>query len=107
MKLAILKEQRSQENRVSVTPGVVKSLIAMGIEVMVEKQAGEASHFTDAEYQGVGASVVSRTDCFSQAHMLVQINPPSDQDVAQLQKDQLWVSLLYHRSNPALIESIN
>ena len=107
VKLAILKEQRSQENRVSVTPGVVKSLIAMGIEVMVEKQAGESSHFTDAEYQGVGATMVSRTDCFSQAHMLVQINPPSDQDVASLQKDQLWVSLLYHRSNPALIDSIN
>ena len=107
VKIAILKESRDGENRVSVTPTVVKSLVGMGLTCLVETGAGAASHYSDQDYINAGASVISRVDCFTSAEALVQINPPTADVVASLKSGQLWISMMYHRSNTELIESIN
>ena len=107
VKIAILKESRDGENRVSVTPTVVKSLVGMGLTCLVETGAGAASHYSDQDYINAGASVISRVDCFTSAEALVQINPPTTEVVASLKSGQLWISMMYHRSNTELIESIN
>ena len=41
MKIAVLKERRSGEKRVAVSPEVAGKLIALGFVVSVEKGAGE------------------------------------------------------------------
>lgn len=107
VKIAILKESRDGENRVSVTPTVVKSLVGMGLTCLVETGAGAASHYSDQDYINAGASVISRVDCFTSAEALVQINPPTTEVVESLKSGQLWISMMYHRSNTELIESIN
>ena len=107
VKIAILKESRAGENRVSVTPTVVKSLIGMGLTCLVESGAGVASHYSDSEYAELGASIESRTDCFAQAEALVQINPPISEDIQRLKVGQLWISMVYHRSNMDVVEAIN
>jgi NAD(P) transhydrogenase subunit alpha len=107
VKIAILKESRAGENRVSVTPTVVKSLIGMGLTCLVESGAGVASHYSDSEYAELGASIENRTDCFAQADALVQINPPISEDIQRLKAGQLWISMVYHRSNMDVVEAIN
>jgi len=107
VKIAILKEIRSGENRVSVTPTVVKSLTGMGITCLVETGAGSASHYSDDDYSASGASIKDRKECFSTADALVQINPPTSAEIDSLKSGQLWISMVYHRSNTALIESLN
>ncbi|NNN01517.1 MAG: NAD(P)(+) transhydrogenase (Re/Si-specific) subunit alpha, partial [Acidimicrobiaceae bacterium] len=50
MKIALLKESRTGETRVALTPDAVKSLVGDGWDVVVERGAGERSHFVDATY---------------------------------------------------------
>ncbi len=57
MKIAIPKEHRPGEARVAGSPDVVKKLIGLGFDVVVEKGAGERSNFTDAAFKEAGASI--------------------------------------------------
>ncbi|MFM1792181.1 MAG: hypothetical protein RLZZ252_535 [Bacteroidota bacterium] len=107
VKIAILKESRDGENRVSVTPTVVKSLVGMGLTCMVESGAGAASHYSDEDYTSAGATVQTKMECFASAEALVQINPPTVDVVKSLKSGQLWISMMYHRSNTELVESLN
>jgi NAD(P) transhydrogenase subunit alpha len=59
MKLAVPKEQLSDESRVAVSPETVKKLITLGFDIFIERGAGEAASFSDDLYQKVGASISS------------------------------------------------
>jgi NAD(P) transhydrogenase subunit alpha len=58
MKIGITKERRPSEKRVAASPETVKKLAALGIEILVEKEAGQASFFPDRFYQEAGARIV-------------------------------------------------
>ena len=45
MKVGVLKEIKTKENRVAMTPAGVEQMIAHGHTVMVETTAGEGSGF--------------------------------------------------------------
>lgn len=57
MKVAIAKERRPHETRVAATPDTVKRLIGLGVEVVVEKGAGEGASIADQAYADAGATV--------------------------------------------------
>ena len=59
MKLAIPKERREHERRVAATPDTVKKLIALGLDVVVEKDAGLLSSIPDSEYAAAGAEIAA------------------------------------------------
>ena len=49
MIIGLPKEIKDGENRVGLTPGAVKALVARGHRVLVERGAGEDSFLTDDE----------------------------------------------------------
>ena len=57
MRLAVLKERRPSETRVAATPETVKKLIALGLFVTVEADAGVLASLPDAEFVGAGATI--------------------------------------------------
>ena len=57
MKVAITKETRAHEKRVAASPETVKKMIALGLDVVIEKDAGTAAALTDAAYQAAGATI--------------------------------------------------
>jgi len=57
MKIGVVKEIKSDEYRVALTPAGARELVARGHEVVVELEAGAGSAFTDSEYVAAGASV--------------------------------------------------
>ena len=57
MKIGIPKEIKNNESRVGMTPAGVAELIRHGHDVYVQHTAGEASGFSDAAYQAVGATI--------------------------------------------------
>ncbi|MCU0539972.1 MAG: alanine dehydrogenase, partial [Desulfobacterales bacterium] len=56
MIVGVLKEIKSKENRVAMTPAGVEQLAARGHTVEIETRAGEGSGFTDAQYEKAGAT---------------------------------------------------
>ena len=59
MKVAITKETRMHEKRVAASPETVKKMIALGLEVVIEKDAGTSAAFTDAAYVAAGATIAA------------------------------------------------
>ena len=56
---AILKETALGENRVAATPKTVKELIKSGLTVRIQSEAGEASFYSNQDYEDAGAEVIS------------------------------------------------
>src|SRR5680860_329190 len=91
MILGLLKEYGT-ENRVALLPEIVKTFTDLKVVVLVEKGAGENAFAANADYEAVGAKIVSRDDVFKQAEVLLQIQPPADGDTEKIKETQVWIS---------------
>ena len=77
MKIGILREIKSSENRVILIPRDVEKLIELGHDVYVENGAGLYSSFPDTEYEAVGATVLPTSEkIFSTVEMILKVQPP-------------------------------
>ena len=93
MIIGILKET-GRENRVAVLPGEVAVLKKMGIEVLVELNAGERAFAVDRDFQAAGAVMVERKEIFSRAEMILSVNPPIEDDINSFKEGQVLCSVL-------------
>jgi H+-translocating NAD(P) transhydrogenase subunit alpha len=73
MKVGIPKEHWPGETRVAVVPAGVLTLTKAGLQVAVEADAGTAAGFLDSAYQAQGAEVLSRSDLFAAADILLTV----------------------------------
>lgn len=81
MRIGVPREA-SPETRVAITPMSLKKLAKAGIEVIVERGAGAASHFADADYEAGGAVLGSRTEAL-QADLIVSVGLPEVSELPQ------------------------
>ena len=58
MVIGVPKETHHHEHRVGLNPFAVARLIKKGHTVFVESRAGDEAHFSDKDYQEVGAQIV-------------------------------------------------
>ena len=94
--IGIPKEFAFQENRVSLTPDAVGVLICNGHDVVVEHNAGLASHFTDNDYAEAGAKIVfDKLEVFK-CPILVKSAPIVMEDLPNLQLNQFIISPIHH-----------
>jgi NAD(P) transhydrogenase subunit alpha len=107
VKIAILKETRLNENRVAVSPQVAAAWVKQGFQVSIESAAGTNSWFSDNMYAEAGAQVQTRAEALKDARVVMKINPPTPEEVAELPNGCALMSLMYHRSNAELIQSLN
>lgn len=91
MILGILKESGT-ETRVAMLPEILPGLTEQKVEILVEKSAGAKAFAPDEAYVEYGAKVVSREEIFAKADLLLQIQPPSEEDVKKLKESQVWIS---------------
>jgi alanine dehydrogenase len=93
--IGIPKEIAFQENRIALTPDAVSVLVSNGHHVMIEHNAGEASHFADRDYSEAGAKIVySREDVYK-APILVKSAPVIEEELPFLQFNQMIISPIH------------
>ena len=73
MRVGIPKETWPGETRVAVIPAGAAALKKVGVDVAIESGAGEAAGFTDEAYVQHGAAVLSRSDIFDGADVLLTV----------------------------------
>jgi NAD(P) transhydrogenase subunit alpha len=105
MKLGVIKETKLKENRVALTPDVVRDLVKKGFEVQVEKGAGANSNYVDEAYLNAGAQISEASAILTSCDVLLKVNPPSIDEVAKMKKDAVLLSLMWAASNPQLVEA--
>jgi NAD(P) transhydrogenase subunit alpha len=107
MKIGTIKESKSKETRVALSPEVVKNFIKQGFECVIESGAGLNSYFTDEVYKDAGATILgSATEVFNACDVLVKVNAPSTEEISKLKEGSILISYLYHLINPELIEAL-
>jgi NAD(P) transhydrogenase subunit alpha len=104
MKLGILKEKK--DSRVAVIPETLPKLKDLGLDLLVEKGAGEQSMYSDDQYREQGATVTDRSAVLSQADLLLSIMPPEDAELKQLREDTLVISQFEPFNDPAVSEKL-
>ena len=96
MRVGILKEIKSQENRVSMTPAGVEQMVAHGHTVMVEKDAGLGSGFSNEEYSRVGAQITNTPqEIFAQADMVMHVKEILPSEYGLLRAGQIVFTYLH------------
>ena len=93
--IGIPKETAFQENRVSLTPDAVGVLVSNGHQVVIEHNAGEATHFRDKDYSEAGAKIVYDKAEVFKAPILVKSAPVVEEDIPYLQFNQLIFSPIH------------
>jgi H+-translocating NAD(P) transhydrogenase subunit alpha len=105
MQITVLKETESDESRVALVPESVKRLVSMKAKVAVESGAGNESGASDADYEAAGASVSKdRAALIKTVDVLLAVNRPSLEIVAQLNRGAVVVSFLRPLDEPLMLK---
>jgi len=106
MKLGVPKETKEFENRVALSPEVVKAFAGSGFKVQVEAGAGLRSNFSDEAYQAAGAVIESsKSTIYQSSDVILKVNAPLADEIAQMKKGAVLISFMWAQTHPELIES--
>ena len=106
MQISIIKEKDKNEQRVSSTPETIKLLERLGVEVLVEKGAGELSGYDDNLYKLSGAKIVDRTICLK-SDICLCVRMPSQDDINQMKVGSILIGILNPYENKKYFNDLN
>jgi H+-translocating NAD(P) transhydrogenase subunit alpha len=108
MKVGIVRETESGEQRVAMVPDVAARLIKQGLEVWIEAGAGDRSFWSDADYEAVGARICgSRSELLAAADVVLKVAAPEgSSDLDGLRSGSVLLSFLNPLGQPELIASL-
>ena len=107
-RLLIPVESTPGETRVAATPDTVKKFLSFGCDVSVERGAGTTSGYLDQAYADQGAQLIDPGDAaaWSQADIVLCVQPPSAASLARLRQGALAVGLLSPYATDELTASL-
>jgi NAD(P) transhydrogenase subunit alpha len=106
MKVAVVKESAPGERRVALVPETVPRLVQAGLEVLVEKGAGDGAWFPDDSYVTAGAAILATDELYSAADVLLTVTKPDEAALARLRAGQTVIGLLAPLIDPQLAQSL-
>ncbi|MCM0083724.1 alanine dehydrogenase [Geomonas sp. Red32] len=90
MIVGVLKEIKTEENRVSMTPAGVEVMTGHGHQVLVESLAGVGSGFGDDAYRDAGAAVVTTPqEVYRRAQLVMHVKEPQPSEYGLIREGQL------------------
>ncbi|MCB9481205.1 MAG: alanine dehydrogenase [Desulfobacteraceae bacterium] len=103
MIVGILKEIKSEENRVSMTPAGAEVMKNNGHKVLVEKNAGVGSGFSDEDYKKVGAEIIDTPKgVFEASDMVMHVKEPQPSEYSMVKKDQIVFTYFHFAADESL-----
>tara|TARA_B100001996_G_scaffold358392_1_gene322932 strand:+ start:602 stop:1759 length:1158 start_codon:yes stop_codon:yes gene_type:complete len=95
MKIAIPKECLANETRVAASPDVIKKLISLGFEVIVEKDAGKNASFSNDAFEAVGAVIADDVAlAINSADIVLKILGPDTTELSMFKKGTILIAYL-------------
>ncbi|MFM8810599.1 MAG: alanine dehydrogenase, partial [Actinomycetota bacterium] len=104
--VGVPKEVKTLEGRVSLTPDGVREFERLGIDVFVERGAGEAASIPDADYVAAGATIVpTAADAWAQ-EMVVKVKEPKEEEFGYLREDLTLFTYLHLAAYPKVADAL-
>jgi NAD(P) transhydrogenase subunit alpha len=95
MRIGVPAETRPGETRVAATPETIRKLIAGRHTVAVQARAGVAAGIPDADFQAVGATIVTTpAQIYSDSDLILRVRRPEAAELGMLRRGSILVGLL-------------
>jgi alanine dehydrogenase len=107
MIIGVPKEIKNNENRVSITPEGVHTLVKLGHKMIIEKSAGEGSGISDADYAAAGAVIYKDSaELFQASDIIVKVKEPLESEYELFKEGQVLYTYLHLAPNPSLTSAL-
>ncbi|WP_096226017.1 alanine dehydrogenase [Geobacillus sp. FJAT-46040] len=107
MIIGVPKEIKNNENRVAITPAGVLSFVQAGHTVLIEKEAGVGSGFSDSDYARAGAQIIERAeDVWAQADMVMKVKEPLPSEYGYFRPGLILFTYLHLAADPELTRAL-
>lgn len=107
MYVGILKEIKTEENRVCMTPAGVEVMVANGHQVLVETKAGVGSGFSDAEYLAAGAKIASGPEqVYADCEMVMHVKEPQPSEYPLIREGQILFTYFHFAASEELTKAM-
>jgi len=103
--IAVPKETASGERRVALVPSVLKSLDKLGVDVRIQRGAGEAAGFTDDQYEGV-TWADKANDLYDGADVILRVQPPSVEEAGKLPEGSIVMGFMTPHEGDSRIRNL-
>ena len=107
MQIGVLKEIKTEENRVSMTPSGVEILARAGHRVMIEQGAGLGSGFDDDQYRAAGAEIAATPAAiYAQAELVLHVKEPQPQEYGLIRPGQILFTYFHFAASESLTRAM-
>lgn len=107
MKIGVLKEIKSGESRVIVTPVEAEELINDGHEVLVQQNAGYIAGFDDEDYVKIGAKIIdNREEIYGTCDMVLKVKEFFEEEYNLLRNGQIVFACIHPASNREEVDAL-
>ena len=106
MKVGVVKEIKSDEYRVALTPAGARELVQGGHDVVVETGAGEGSSFPDEVYRAVGATLASVDEVWRDSELLLKVKEPLPAEYPHLRDGLVLFTYLHLAASEGLTRAL-
>ncbi|GDX64366.1 MAG: alanine dehydrogenase [Ignavibacteria bacterium] len=107
MIIGVPREIKPNENRVALTPGGAELLIANKHTVIIEKDAGVGSGFSDDMYIKAGAKIIpTAAEVYGQAEMIMKVKEPIAPEYGLIKENQVLFTYFHFAASRELTEAM-
>lgn len=107
MIIGVPKEIKINESRVSLVPSGAEELVSFGHTVLIEKNAGVGSGFTDEMYKKSGAQIISTAkEVFDCSEMIIKVKEPQKEEYSLIKKNQIIFTYFHFAADEQLLNAM-
>ena len=106
MRVGVVKEIKSDEYRVALTPAGARELVQRRHDVLIEAGAGEGSAFSNEAYAAAGAQIVSVDDVWAESELLLKVKEPIAPEYGRLREGLILFTYLHIAADEALTRAL-
>ena len=107
MIVGTVRETKTEEYRVALTPEGAADIVRSGHEVVVEKGAGEGSHYADREYRAAGAALAATPEeVYGRAELMCEVKEPQPSEYGLLRDGQMLFTYLHLAAEPVVLDAL-
>ncbi|MDP6384862.1 MAG: alanine dehydrogenase, partial [Planctomycetota bacterium] len=107
MKIGVVKEIKTHEYRIALTPHGVEELVESGHEVCVESGAGLGSDLSDSAYAEAGAQVLEGPDAVWEAcEMIMKVKEPQEVEWSRMRPGQILFTYFHLAADQKLTDAV-
>ncbi len=102
-----ISENKDLENRVALTPDIIKKYKSLGLEVNLEKDYASHLGINDKDYEKQGANILpSDEEVILNSNAILQMNIPNDNILSKLNEKQILIGVLNPYFNEKKLKEI-